>query len=286
MAEKLKGKWLINPEGSFKFTWDILQNLFLAYVLFVTPFKFSFISDKENEFWNYVENTVDFFFFSDLVLTFFTPIYKNDKLVTSKGTIACEYLKFWFWIDIISVFPFDFIFSHAGGYTILLKLAKIPRLWKILKVAKIFRVFRLNRKNKKSTFLKRLFEKIIDFLNDHLFFLVKFMPMYIVSFGVAHILACMWHFLSRNANNPKSWVVRYGYIDSSTADKYWASLYYTYTTATTTGYGDIVPEDTDEFYLTIIMNFAGVIFYSYLFNYIIYQIDKEKEKMDDIFNKK
>lgn len=102
---------LINPEGKFKTIWDHLHILFMLYVLIATPYKFSFVEEDESILWNFSEFAVDCFFLCDIVLTFFTPLYVNFELITSAKTIAFIYLKFWFWIDLVSIFPFDFIFS-------------------------------------------------------------------------------------------------------------------------------------------------------------------------------
>jgi hypothetical protein len=56
-------------------------------------------------------------------------------------------------------------------------------------------------------------------------------------------------------------------------DKLTASLYFVYTTLSTTGYGDIVPATSTEFLLTFIFMSAGVTFYSLVYSTIISKMD-------------
>ena len=51
---------------------------------------------------------MDFVFVLDLVLAFRTPYQKKDgALVTSCGGIGWHYLRTWFLVDFLAVFPFD-----------------------------------------------------------------------------------------------------------------------------------------------------------------------------------
>lgn len=55
--------------------------------------------------------SIDFIFFIDMVFTFFTSFTDMEKLeeVYDKKSIAIRYLSCWFWIDLISIFPFGII---------------------------------------------------------------------------------------------------------------------------------------------------------------------------------
>ena len=52
---------------------------------------------------------IDFIFLLDMILTFFTTITdKNSMLeLTDKKAIAKDYIRTWFIIDLVSIFPFD-----------------------------------------------------------------------------------------------------------------------------------------------------------------------------------
>lgn len=44
-----------------------------------------------------------------MILTFFTTYTDDTTLIEvyDKKRIAVHYLKFWFWIDLVSIFPFE-----------------------------------------------------------------------------------------------------------------------------------------------------------------------------------
>jgi hyperpolarization activated cyclic nucleotide-gated potassium channel 2 len=49
------------------------------------------------------------FFCIDIVLNFFTGLHRDGELITNHKQIACNYISFWFWIDFISIFPFEYV---------------------------------------------------------------------------------------------------------------------------------------------------------------------------------
>ena len=70
--------------------------------------------------------------------------------------------------------------------------------------------------------------------------------------------------------------------DSSKFDLYIASFYYTLTTLTTVGYGDITPIITNEVIVSSFFMFIGVLFYSCiigLITTIMTQLDKRNSKL-------
>ena len=58
-----------------------------------------------------VNRAVDGLFVKDIVLNFFVAIYdpEDGQLVFHHPTVVRSYLKGWFPIDVVSVFPFDLI---------------------------------------------------------------------------------------------------------------------------------------------------------------------------------
>ena len=56
----------------------------------------------------------DIIFFIDIILTFMTAVPDKDdhEHVYDYKYIAKEYLKGWFWIDLIAILPIDYIMFH------------------------------------------------------------------------------------------------------------------------------------------------------------------------------
>jgi hypothetical protein len=58
---------------------------------------------------------MDVSFMIDIVITFNTGFYKKGYLVMKRKDIIKNYLKTWFWIDLIASFPYTWILG--GGST-------------------------------------------------------------------------------------------------------------------------------------------------------------------------
>lgn len=196
-----------------------------------------------------------FLFLSDLVITFFTPYYDDDEqIVVSLKKIAKNYLKFWFWMDLISVLPLDYVLSN-GEFSVLLRISRLPRLYKIVKITKVFRTVKSVRSQ--NNFWSKLYDLLrlnpgIDRLALNLFSI----------FLVCHIFACLWHFFAEISVGTSSWIWRLELEDTSNIERYVASLYWIIQTVITVGYGDVGAENTMERIIAILAMFSGVIFFS------------------------
>ena len=52
------------------------------------------------------------FFVLDILLNFNTAFYEKGFIVTNRFKIAINYLKLWFWLDLISTIPYDVIVAY------------------------------------------------------------------------------------------------------------------------------------------------------------------------------
>jgi hypothetical protein len=81
---------------------------------------------------------------------------------------------------------------------------------------------------------------------------------------INHISACLWYFVAKLQDlDPDSWVTRLGYNDAPDFELYIASLYWTLTTVTTVGYGDISAGTLIEKLFGLFIMTCGVFMYSY-----------------------
>jgi len=210
--------------------------ILIIYVATVTPFKFSFVDENAYPFWEYAEYLIDLFFVADIFVTFFTPLFINDQLIKSHKRIAIDYLKFWFWLDVFSVIPLEILMSNLNpGIGFIDSITREPRIYKLFKIVKLTRTLRLRKKR------ETIFSKFFRHLGGGEKFILSILPFYFFVICAAHIGCCVWYYLALNSSDRNTWIYRYGYNGEPTVDLYIASLYYIYTTLTTTGYGDIVP---------------------------------------------
>ena len=77
-----------------------------------------------------VNHIIDFFFLIDIIITFNSEyINENYALVCDRKVIAINYLKGWFFIDVLSILPFDeFVETGDKKYHKLARVARIGRL--------------------------------------------------------------------------------------------------------------------------------------------------------------
>lgn len=270
--KKQENKFLINPESKFKTIWDHFQIVLIIYLSTASPFKMAFFEDGTFPKWDIAEFVIDFFILIDIILTFFTPIWIKYQLINKHAQIARVYLKFWFWMDLFSIIPMAEIIQWFSLSDSLAKFSNIPKLYRLFKLSKLIRALRMQKKG--DTYVGRLLKKFRK--SDTL--LGSIVPLYVFGILVAYIFACIWYFIPNINPSRKSWLLRYDYESEATHDKFWASMYYVYSTVTTTGYGDILPDDSQEFGMTLLFMACGVTFYSMIYTIIIRRIEKHTER--------
>ena len=162
-------------------------------------------------------------------------------------------------IDLIAIFPF-YVFedstnsARSNKFIRLLRIARVTRIFRASKVINMVKIF--EKSEKANVFLN--FIK----LNRGLLRLIAFLFAVIV---LAHFVACLWYFTARfNDFDTETWVFRNNLLEKSDAYLYLVSLYWSFTTLTTVGYGDINAESTDELVLCLIWMLFGVGTYSFI----------------------
>jgi hypothetical protein len=103
------------PHGNTRSTrhvcrWDLFQVIFIVYMAAMVPVRVGFDYSAFGV-WFWFEMIVDTYFWVDLLLNFLTAYTDSDTnlLETKFQRIAQQYLRSWFFVDIIAVFPMDYI---------------------------------------------------------------------------------------------------------------------------------------------------------------------------------
>ena len=253
---------VINPFGRFRKIWTLIISIALIYTSWIFPFRLAFeidFSDNILQNWLYVDLSIDFIFLLDVGVNSFSAFENNDGiLVFNKIDIFIEYLKFWFWVDLISSFPF-YILTSGTTFAVsnkIIKLSKLPKLLRLLRFGKMLKMVKLPFLNK--NYLKRITSKKIVF---------NLLRVAYWFFFLIHICACLWYYVIQfeNSNDTyKSWVIRYNLIDSDMSEKYIAAMYYVVTIMVTVGYGNITATTYNEKVLTICAMLTGIFIYGQL----------------------
>jgi CRP-like cAMP-binding protein len=82
--------------------------LFIIYQAILIPFRLCFDVDATGGIL-YVEDIMDVTFMMDIIVTFNTGFYKKGYLVMKRKDIIKNYLKTWFWIDLVATFPYSWV---------------------------------------------------------------------------------------------------------------------------------------------------------------------------------
>eukprot|EP01038_Epipyxis_sp_PR26KG_P004936 gene4936-6904_t len=279
--EDLFNAWLVNPQGSYKVKWDLLIGLLIIYVVATTPIEIAFNADLIHS--RPFGLLIDTMFLLDIILAFRTP-YINEEdgiLITITSQISWKYFKSWFFIDLISSFPFELVNNNAGKASKLLKSVRILRL---LKLSKAFKI---------STYIDML-EDYIN-ISSSIFGLFKII---IGVFFIAHILCCTWFGLSsimtkntwydnNSGTNPILLTENnnYSIANAPLKTRYLVSLYWTFTTISTVGYGDIVSVNSSERLLNIIIIIIGATVFAYVISNVSTIIDNLNQSTIDTSEK-
>ncbi|KAJ0078308.1 hypothetical protein Patl1_37159 [Pistacia atlantica] len=227
-------KWIVVPMDSRYRGWESFMVVLVAYSAWVYPFEVAFLNSSPNKKLYIADNIVDLFFAIDIVLTFFVAYIdpRTQLLVRHPKKIAMRYISTWFLMDVASTIPFE-----ALGYLITGKekaglsysLLGILRFWRLRRVKQLF---------------TRL-EKDIRFS----YLWVRCARLLSVTLFLVHCAGCLYYLLAdRYPHQGKTWIGAWNpnYRETSLWIRYISAIYWSITTMTTVGYGDLHAVNTVE----------------------------------------
>lgn len=206
----------------------------VAYSLWIYPFQVAFLKASPNRQLYITDNVVDLFFAVDIVLTFFVAYIdrRTQLLVCDWRKIAVRYLSTWFLMDMASTMPFEALGSLITGKQkvgLSYSLLGLLRFWRLRRVKQLF---------------TRL-EKDIRFS----YFWVRCARLLSVTLFLVHCAGCLYYLLAdRYPHQGKTWIgaVIPNFRETSLWIRYISALYWSITTMTTVGYGDMHAVNTME----------------------------------------
>ncbi|XP_074508444.1 voltage-gated inwardly rectifying potassium channel KCNH6-like [Sebastes fasciatus] len=261
-------KWTILHYSPFKAVWDWVILLLVIYTAIFTPYSATFLlSDQEEAAiqtcgyscspLNVVDLIVDIMFIVDIIINFRTTyVNSNDEVVSHSSRIAVHYFKGWFLIDMVAAIPFDLLIYRSGEET--------TTLIGLLKTARLLRLVRVARK----------LDRYSEYGAAVLFLLMCTFAL------IAHWLACIWYAIGnveRSTSAGIGWLDNLGeqlgtpYNDSvigsgpSIRDKYVTALYFTFSSLTSVGFGNVSPNTNSEKIFSICVMLVGALMYASIF---------------------
>ncbi|XP_068199431.1 potassium voltage-gated channel subfamily H member 5-like [Antennarius striatus] len=285
---------------AFKTTWDWVILILTFYTAIMVPYNVSFKTRQNNLTWLVLDSVVDVIFLIDIVLNFHTTfVGPAGEVISDAKLIRMNYLKTWFVIDLLSCLPYDIInafehvnedvmasassaghlrdSSHFHRNTTRTEDSVLPGLSSLFSSLKVIRLLRLGRVARK--------------LDHYLEYGAAVLVLLVCVFGlVAHWLACIWYSIgdyevideTTNTIKTDSWLYQlalsigtpYRYNASGTGQweggpnkdtLYISSLYFTMTSLTTIGFGNIAPATDGEKIFSVAMMMVGSLLYATIF---------------------
>ncbi|XP_056443159.1 potassium voltage-gated channel subfamily H member 1-like isoform X1 [Gadus chalcogrammus] len=253
----------------FKTTWDWVILILTFYTAIMVPYNVSFKTKQNNVTWLVVDSIVDVIFLVDIVLNFHTTfVGPAGEVISDPKLIRMNYVKTWFVIDLLSCLPYDVINAFENVDE------GISSLFSSLKVVRLLRLGRVARK-----------------LDHYIEYGAAVLLLLVCVFGLAaHWLACIWFSIGdyevideeTNSVRMDSWLYQLGeavgtpYRFNMTGAGRWdggpskdsvyiTSLYFTMTSLTSIGFGNIAPTTDGEKVFAVAMMMIGSLLYATIF---------------------
>ena len=323
IAQSRKPWYIVHPRAKQKLAWDFFCLMLLVYCVIDVPFTLAFVgqdilprnatvtavsSDSDSVFTGYGlwSLILDSLFLLDTFLNFFTAIAvkksngafddeeTEEVLDTNFKNIFRSYVTSWFFPDLISSLPLDTILINID-IADTKSLLRIPRVLKVFRAIRLVKLLRLRRSSSYLASISHMIE-----VNPGIIRIVKF---FIVFLLLAHYLSCAMFFIGTldsfdASGNAVTWLTQTVIVGSSgdemplslapLGEQYLWTLYWTITTMTTVGFGDIRPTTEAEVIMSIFTMIIGGGVFSFIVGNtanLLTRLDSQGQELEDLMER-
>jgi len=239
---------------NFNLFWDFFIFVLTAFCLIFIPVVIVFSIPYQIEFFH-IEIVISIFFLWDIIQTLKNSQGDKEIIKIKTPLKKNQYIKLWFWFDLLAAIPFGVLFFVSG-------LLQQYNWLNIFLAIKIFKLI--------SSVNKIQLNSNLIFFNPSIKRMVLLIFWILV---VAHLIACGWILIASESMN-----------HLNLKSKYIHALYWTITTLTTIGYGDITPSTDRQIIYVIVIEIIGAGMYGFIIGNIanlISNIDAAKSQFKD-----
>eukprot|EP00930_Biecheleria_cincta_P044143 TRINITY_DN30293_c0_g1_i1.p1 TRINITY_DN30293_c0_g1~~TRINITY_DN30293_c0_g1_i1.p1 ORF type:complete len:710 (-),score=146.81 TRINITY_DN30293_c0_g1_i1:65-2194(-) len=236
-----------------RIVWDLFIASLLAYLAVVMPFNLAFFDGEPGDAFMILSVVVDICFVIDILINFRTTyVGKDGAEVFAPRKIAVNYLQTWFALDFWSSVPLDYVTAGAMPSLEAMKILKSGKVIKVLKVLRALKVFKLVQ----SSQLANQIEEYV--MNSNLHSAFDLATILICCCFFCHLLACFM------CISGSGFLEAYAHDEGHVFSRYCSAMYWAVTTATTVGYGDIVPVSDMERVFAMMAMISGATLYGHV----------------------
>nr|XP_057903733.1 potassium voltage-gated channel subfamily H member 8 [Doryrhamphus excisus] len=265
VADAKKSKFILLHYSTYKAGWDWLILLATFYVAVTVPYNVCFIGDDDDltRSTTVSDIAVEILFILDIVFNFRTTyVSKSGQVIFDARQICIHYLTTWFIIDLVAALPFDLLYAFKVSVVSVVHLLKTVRLLRLL----------------------RLLQKMDRYSQHSTVVLTLLMSMFAL---LAHWMACIWYIIGKMEMeaNAYNWDIGWlhelakrlespyyaiGNVNSTTSGPsirsvYVASLYFTLSSLTSVGFGNVSANTDAEKIFSICVMLIGALMHALVF---------------------
>ncbi|KTG44860.1 hypothetical protein cypCar_00022032 [Cyprinus carpio] len=267
VADAEKSKFILLHFSTFKAGWDWLILLATFYVAVTVPYNVCFIGDQDlTRSTTVTDIAVEILFIIDIVFSFRTTyVSKSGQVIFDARQICIHYMTTWFIIDLVAALPFDLLYAFKVSVVSVVHLLKTVRLLRLL----------------------RLLQKMDRYSQHSTVVLTLLMSMFAL---LAHWMACIWYIIGKKEveSNADTWDIGwlhelgkrlespYDEVSMEAVNRtlssgpslrsiYIAALYFTLSSLTSVGFGNVSANTDAEKIFSICTMLIGALMHALVF---------------------
>lgn len=203
----------------------------LIYSSFILPLRMSFHSDEYSN-WIYLDMIITIIFLLDILVEFNrVSLDLKGGYLKERKNIAKNYLKCWFWIDFLSVFPFNLIFGYCNFIQHGLKNLKMLKMFNLTKILQIMKLIHFFNCKAPRNGINQIFLKISATK-------IYFYGQLLTNMIVIHWFTCLMIFIPKTVTADKNWMKERKINSLSYFEQYLFSFHWIIETFITVGFGE------------------------------------------------